>query len=850
MKKLLLLFVLIISVYSVHSQHKKSFFLSETETLNNDIPYPGELSEHSFGEWHFSHDQLLNYLKTLSEKSDRISMWEYGRTHENRPLYLFAVTSPENQSNLDEIRENHIESVKSPNHSPNSENPLIVWLGYSVHGNESSPGNASMLVAYYFAASQNQEVREILNSSVILIDPCLNPDGFTRAANWSNMHTHKTIVSNPADRQFREDWPGGRTNHYWFDLNRDWLPLQHPESQARVEQFHKWKPHVLTDHHEMGSNSTFFFQPGVPERVNPLTPDRNFQLTKELSKFHADALDEIGSLYFSEEGFDDFYYGKGSTYPDVNGSIGILFEQSRVLGQVIDNPHGQLSFAEAIRNQFTVSLSTVKASIEKKDDLKNYLRNFYVSAKEKAEEEEVTGYIFSKKHDPVSVYHFLKMLTNHNIEVYSLKSEMNIQGKRFNRENSYLVPLKQDQYRLIKSLFEKRTEFEDSIFYDISTWTMPLAFDLDYAILDSRSVLEDAKGEEVDKIEMPEGRMIGGQSDIGYLARGENYNIHAFLYQLKKRGLIAKVAGKSFTSKIGNTNYQFNNGTIFIPVHNQKVEKDKLYSLLSDLSVEKGVDVYGLNTALSKEGIDMGSWNFIPVEKPKIMVAAGERISSRSAGEIWHLLDHRMGIEAVLVKPERLNRVSIFEFNTLVLPDGHYDWDSDFAEKLQMWIEEGGVVIALEDANEWLSEHEMISWEKKEKEKENLGGMLSYDSRRDRGRIQSVSGVILNATIDATHPLNYGINGSNLPVFKDNNLFVERPEDSYSAPLIIEENPRLSGYLSSANKKMIENTAWCMVHRKGRGQVISFVDNPNFRAYWYGTSKIFLNALFYGRFIR
>jgi hypothetical protein len=850
MKKLLFLFVLFISFYSVHSQYNRSFFISETGTLKPDLPYPGEISGHSFGEWHFSHDQLIHYLKQLSEQSERISMWKYGKTHENRPLYLLAVTSPDNQGNLEEIRKNHLEAVNNPETDAEKNNPLVVWLGYGVHGNESSPGNASMLVAYYLAASQSQEVQEVLNSSVILIDPCLNPDGFNRAATWSNMHTHKTIVSNPADRQFREDWPGGRTNHYWFDLNRDWLPLQHPESQARIEQFHKWKPHVLTDHHEMGSSSTFFFQPGVPERVNPLTPDRNFELTKEISEFHADALDKIGSLYFSEEGFDDFYYGKGSTYPDVNGSIGILFEQSRVLGQVIENPHGKLSFAEAIRNHFTVSLSTIKASIKKEQELKDYLQDFYVSAEKKAEEEEVKGYVFSKKHDPVSVYHFLKMLTNHNIEAYSLKSPMNLQGRHFSPENSYLVPLKQDQYRLIKSLFEKRTEFEDSIFYDISTWTMPLAFDLDYATVNSRSELEDAKGEEVGEVEMPEGSMIGGQSDIGYLARGENYNIHAFLYQLKKNGLIAKVAGKSFTTEIGNTNYQFNNGTIFIPVNNQELGKDEIYSFLSDLAGEKGVDVYALNSALSSEGIDMGSWNFIPVRKPEILVAAGDGVSSYTAGEIWHLLDHRMNMEVVLAKPERLNRINLFEFNTLVLPDGRYDWGEDLAKKLEIWIEEGGVVVALEDANEWLKKHELITYEIKEKGKEETEAMLSYDSRRDRSRIQSVSGVILNSTIDPTHPLNYGINGSNLPVFKDNGLFVKKPDENYSAPLIIQENSLLSGFLSSANKKKIENTAWCMVKGKGRGQIVSFVDNPNFRAFWYGTNKVFMNALFYGRYIR
>jgi hypothetical protein len=205
-------------------------------------------------------------------------------------------------------------------------------------------------------------VDSLLNETVILLDPSFNPDGLNRFASWVNTHKSQTLVTDPVSRELNEAWPGGRTNHYWFDLNRDWLYVQHPESQGRIAKFHEWKPNILTDHHEMGSNSTFFFQPGVPSRINPLTPQKNRELTAKIGTFHARYLDKIGSLYFTEEDYDDFYYGKGSTFPDVNGAVGILFEQASSRGHAQETINGVLSFPFTIRNQVTTSFSTLAAA--------------------------------------------------------------------------------------------------------------------------------------------------------------------------------------------------------------------------------------------------------------------------------------------------------------------------------------------------------------------------------------------------------------------------------------------------------------------------------------------------------
>ena len=302
------------------------------------IPTPESVLGWEVGDWHVSHDKLVQYMHTLASASPRVSLKVIGQTHEERPLLQIAITSESNQDNLETLRKAHLDGG----------GPLVVWLGYSVHGNEPSGSNAALLAAYYLAASRSDYVKELLDGTVVLVDPSINPDGLNRFASWANSNAGLHPVADPAHRQHVENWPGARTNHYWFDLNRDWLPLVHPESRARIVEYHRWLPHVLTDHHEQGRLPGFFFQPGAPSRQNPLTPQANLDLTRALARFHARAMDEAGQPFFTEEAYDDFYFGKGSTYPDINGSIGILFEQKAIRGQELETSNGVETFRGAV----------------------------------------------------------------------------------------------------------------------------------------------------------------------------------------------------------------------------------------------------------------------------------------------------------------------------------------------------------------------------------------------------------------------------------------------------------------------------------------------------------------------
>ncbi len=393
-------------------------------------------------------------MYALAESSDRIHIENRGSTFEGRPLLLLTITSPLNYSKIEQIRKDHLTlTEKNFNELTIEDMPVVVYHGFSIYGNEASGSNAALAVAYYLAAAQEPKIDDLLKNTVILFDPSYNPDGLQRFAYWANMHRNKNINPDPNDREYNEIWPGGRTNHYWFDMNRDWLPVQLPESKARIYTFHKWSPNILTDHHEMGTDSTFFFQLGIPSRTHPLTPTKNQELTAAIANYHANALNKIGSLYYNKESFDDFYYGKGSTFLDINGSIGILFEQASSRGHAQESDNGILTFPFAIRNHFTAALSTLEAAVALRTQLLEYQRTFYKNARKEA----ASGgaIVFGDTKDASKVGHFAEILQHHKISFYELKEDFSIQGKNYKKGYAYLIPKDQKQHRLIKAIFEK-----------------------------------------------------------------------------------------------------------------------------------------------------------------------------------------------------------------------------------------------------------------------------------------------------------------------------------------------------------------------------------------------------------
>jgi hypothetical protein len=665
---------------------------------------------------------------------------------------------------------------------------------------------------------------------------------------WVNQHKSKNIVTDPNSREFGEVWPGGRFNHYWFDLNRDWLPAVHVESQNRLKWFHLWKPNILTDHHEQGSNATFFFQPGVPSRVNPLTPSQNQELTAKLGKFHAQYLDRIGSLYFTKENYDDFYYGKGSTYPDVNGAIGILFEQASSRGHAQQTANGILKFSATIKNQFVTALSTLEGARVLRKDFLNWQREFYKTAISEANGSAIKGYVIGGKDDLTKTSIFVEMLRRHQIEVYELANNLSTDNLSFEKGTAFVIPANQPQYRLIHGIFDKTLTYKDSLFYDITAWTMPLAFGMPYAELNATKFSSSLLGTKVETITNPKGQLLGEKSDYAYLFEWDELLAPKALYELQEAGVLVKVATNKFEIETSNGARKFDYGTISIPVKLQRTDSDKLYELVKATAEKNGLTFYSVKTGNTISGSDLGSSKMPVVTKPSVAMLVGTGVNATDAGEIWHLLDQRMNIPSTHLEQATFNRIDLDKYNTLIMVGGSYgDLNKD---KLRAWVQGGGVLIVTEEAVQWAAQNGIstVSF-KRAKTPVDSAGKLSYVDREQIEGAQQVSGAIFGAEADLTHPLAYGYNQKTISLFKANRVFMEKSKNPFATPFYYGKDPLQSGWVSKENTDAIRNSAAVVVNTVGSGRVISIADNPNFRAFWLGGTKLFMNAIFFGRII-
>lgn len=847
----LLVIVLILVVSGIKAQSTIAGFLPVEPSYRQDIPDPQTFFGHIPGERHLSHDQIVSYARELERLSERLVIEEYARSHENRPLLYLIFTSKENQKNLGQLKERHAQFSDPGQNIPADDVPLAILLGYGVHGNESSAPNAAVVTMYYLAAAEGPSIDSLLNKTIILVDPSLNPDGLTRHSTWVNMHQGKTDVSDPASRGFSEAWPGGRTNHYWFDLNRDYLFVVHPESKGRIQKFHEWKPNIVNDHHEMGANSTFFFQPGIFSRINPLVPQRNNELTAKIAAFHSRKFDEHGELYYTEESFDDFYLGKGSSYPDVNGSVGILYEQAGYRGKVRETTQGIKTLASAVKNQFDLSLSTMEAGMNLHKDLLESQKAFFKESLEMAKNDPVKAYVLGENHDPQKLGAFTEILTTHRIKFYALTRHSTINNLEFQPGKAIIIPMYQPQYRLIRGMMETNTRFADSTFYDVSTWTLPLAFGLQYAEIRNQRDLPEMMSDTPSETLMTSGTLIGPEESYAWLMSWDDYNAPAALWQLQQAGIRTLVATRNFKAGPESSVRDYSYGTILIPSSGQKKTKTELFSLLKNITEKWAVNIFGVTSGMTSSGIDLGSNYFIPLKKPEILMVIGESVSSREAGEIWHLLDQRYEIPVTLADITSLDRIDLNRYSNIILPGGNLRSISQpGTQKLKDWVSEGGILMAMGDANQWIADKELAKLTFKNTVRPDTTLQVIYAGREETATIHSISGVILKAEMDISHPLLYGYNQKELPIFKSGIRVANTPSGQFTAPVRFAKNPLLSGYISKKNLERLEGAPVVTSIANGTGRVISIFEPMNFRGTWLAGNKIVANALFFGGAIR
>ncbi len=829
----------------------EGYYLPRNVSYSSKVPKPRDIIGHEVGEWHVTHDKLVNYMKAVAAaRPDRISLQVTGRTYEGREQLLLVISSSKNIADIDNVRKRHLQySEPAAKFTAAANDPVVVWMGYSIHGNESSGSNASLIAAYYLAAAEGPAIDAMLSNTVILLDPSFNPDGLNRFATWANQHKSATLVTDPQSREFNEVWPGGRFNHYWFDLNRDWLPAVHVESRNRLQYFHDWRPNILTDHHEMGSNSSFFFQPGVPSRVNPLTPAQNQVLTAKIGSFHARYLDSIGSMYFTREGYDDFYYGKGSTFPDIHGAVGILFEQASSRGHAQETSNGLLSFPFTIRNQFTTTLSTLDAAQNLRTELLAFQRESYSNAIKEAAGFGTEAYVFGDAYDTERVRIFAEMLVRHRVNIYPVTKTMTVGGQQYASGKAYAVPLQQPQYRLIRAVFDKFNTFQDSLFYDITAWTMPLAFGLDYAgIKANEGAVDWNNAVSLENMKPATGSLLATNGAYAYLMDWRQLHAPAVLYKLQQQGIITKVAAKTLALPTVAGSRSFGAGSIMIPVASQSVSETALTKILEDLCREFGVQITATKTGTAIAGSDLGSAQQRRLQKVSVAMLTGTGVSATDAGEVWHLFDQRMKIPLVQLGTDYFNRSDLSKYNVLIMVSGNYGLIDK--SKLRNWISNGGTLIACEDAIQWCVQNELATVEFNRADAAENSDNMQYADRDEISGARRMNGAVVRASLDTTHPLGYGYSHPYVDLLKTNSVFMKPSKRLFGSPLQYGADPLQSGYIQQDNYKAMKNMASVNVQSLGSGKLIMMADNPNFRAFWLGGTKLFMNAVFFGDLIQ
>jgi hypothetical protein len=814
-------------------------YLPESHTYDQNIVKPEAVLGFGLGERHIRHDQLIQYMEALAKASNKVVLTDIGRTTEMRKQVLLTISHPDNITKLPEL-------LSRSDIGQKPDEPLVIWLGYSVHGDEISGSNAALVIAYHLAASQDQSVMNILKNTVIVLEPSINPDGMDRFVNWVNTYRGTTANPDPNHIEHHQQWRTGRTNHFGFDLNRDWLLLSQKESRNRLAYFHQYQPHVLGDFHEMGANSSYFFQPGIPSRTHPLTPKKTTELTQLLATFHAQALDKENRLYYSQESFDDFYYGKGSTYPDINGGIGILFEQASSRGFQQDSINGLLTFEYGIKNHVLTSLSTIKGAWENSDNFKSYRKSFHEESEQLIKKEKFSGYLITEGKDTYRLNIFLEKLKAHQIQVMPLTEDFRYEGKLYKKEESFYLPLAQKQYRVIQALFNQGTNFKDNTFYDVSGWTMPLAMDINFLKVGRTWGLRLAKNswQPAKKTEY-----TIDKSAYAYAFEWHHFLAPKLLNQLLSKGIKAKVATKTFSSVIDGKTKNFATGTIVIPAGIQSGNEWR--NIIEQTANENSLYIFNINTGLTINGVDLGSGSIKPVEPVKVLLIGGKGSSQYEAAEILYYLDDTLNIPVTIVERNRLSRVDLASYSHIIMVDGNYaDIDKSMIGNIQSWVKKGGVIFGQKRAAKWLSTAELLKADFVTKE--HINGLfdteeLTYQDKEKLSARKRIAGAIFDTKLDTSHPLTYGYTDAQLPLFRNSTIIMESAESPFITVAEYTQTPLLSGYTDRNLVNKIANSPAIIAHNLGRGRVIATTDVFAFRGYWLGSSKVLANSLFFAK---
>ncbi len=823
-----------------------SLFLVSSQ-VSAQLRSPDEFLGYPLGNKFTTHYKIVNYFYQAAAATPQMMKLEkYGETNEGRELLLAFVSSAENMAKLDEIRKNNLRLTGILKDKPADVNaPVIVWLSYNVHGNEASSSEVSMKTLYELLSAGNTQTKEWLKNTVVIIDPCLNPDGRDRYVNWFTQMVGKNADENPNSREHSEPWPGGRVNHYYFDLNRDWAWQTQVETQGRIKKYNEWLPQIHCDYHEQGINNPYYFAPAAEPFHEVITPwQRQFQTA--IGKNHARYFDANGWLYFTKEFFDLFYPAYGDTYPTYNGAIGMTYEQAGHSGgglAVIINDGDTLTLKDRIAHHFTTSMSTIEIASKNAGKLISEFKKYFNDANDNGVGEYKT-YVVTEANDSkrkaLQNFFDANAIKYGRTDVSSVKGYNYYTGKEenFSAVNALSVSTYQPKSTLVKVLFEPKSKLSDSVTYDITAWSLPFVYGVQtYAVKEKLAVGNYSDQNVTNKV---------SASAYGYLV---NYNSFAdvkFLAALLKVKIKVRFAEKEFTYN----GKSFQKGTIIVL---KKANEDKLQQF-ADMALSYNASVTEVSGGFMDTGFDFGSEKVHLIKKPNVALLTGRGVSPNAAGEVWHLFEQQLNYPVSLINADEVDGSTLKNTDVLILPDGNYKFlkDKDAAAEIKMWVQQGGKIIAFDNAAAQIAKADWgIKLKKDEDEdkkddkkdiKEPYADLKVYENRERDGIVNNIPGAIYKVELDNSHPLAFGYDKNYFSLKLSGDIY-EFMKSGWNVGIIKKEN-QAAGFVGNKTRERIKDGTVIGVQSLGNGSIVFFADDPIFRNFWENGKMLLANAVF------
>lgn len=808
------------------------------------IQSPAEFLGYQLGDQYTNHYRIVEYLKYIAQVSKNVKLQQYGITNEGRPLLAIFVASDENIGKLEDIRHNNLRLSGMESGKADINMPAIVWLSYNVHGNEPSSSEAAMLTLFDMVDPANGKTKTWLKNTVVVIDPCLNPDGRERYVNFYNPVRSAIPDANPLSREHMEPWPGGRVNHYYFDLNRDWAWQTQKESQARVALFNQWLPQIHVDYHEQGYNSPYYFAPAAEPFHKVITAwQKDFQT--QIGRNNAKYFDQNGWFYFTKEEFDLLYPSYGDTYPLYNGSIGMTYEQGGIRAglAVLTTDGDTLTLEDRIAHHHTTGLSTIEIASANAPKLVSEFKKFYDNSRN-VPPGEFKGYVV-KNDNGDKIADLAKLLDKNGIQ-YGFGGPANTMiGFNYfsNTNESFSIGAKdmvidahQPKAVLLNVLFEPKTFLADSNTYDITAWALPYAYGLK-----TYGLKQSIKPAAAQLPVMAKSFAIMA-NPYAYVCAWKSMSDVKFLAALLKQNIKVRYSETAFESG----GKRFDAGSLIIARNGNKRADFDL--VISATAKQFNRELVTLSSGFVDKGADLGSSLIRYISKPNIMLIAGDGVSSGSMGEVWQLFEQQIGYPITVVRSQDLSRIKWSDFDVAILPDGSYD--NLPYDKLQSWVRDGGKLIAMESAISGLVDKKGFNIKQKEVKKDDKAdsgkksASLKIYEARDRDAIKSsIPGAIYKVAMDSTHPLGFGFPGYYYTLKLNDQLYDYLGDDGWNVGAI-KKDGYVSGFVGQKTKLKLNDGLLFGVQSSGRGSVVYLTDDPLFRSFWENGKLLFSNAVF------